>query len=318
MVLTMGPIMDRRLQRSNRVGRSGRGGHLERPPWSTVDGGTEPMSAYLVGVDGSAPSDAALRWAVNRAVARGMPLELVHVIEDDWGLVGSDFAREAMLTGEAVVQGALEAARAMTGTARLEVRVLGGSPVWELARACRDDDLLVIGTHKTGFLHGRVLGSRSVTISALASCSVVVVPMGQTALRHGVVVGVVRSEGSWHAVASGAREAARLDQPLVLVHSSPVGSGSPAGPREALERERLVLRLAVEAAEAAAPGVAVHTRVSSRQPAEALLDASRDAALLVLEPSRHDGRDATVLGSTTHDVLMNINSPVLIARNEAV
>jgi nucleotide-binding universal stress UspA family protein len=276
------------------------------------------MSAYIVGVDGSGPSEAALRWAVFRAVSQSEPLVLVHVVEDEWGLAGSDFAREAMYAGEAVVQAAFEAARSMSASARLSARVLTGSPVWEVSNACAYGDLLVIGTHKTGFLHGRVLGSRSVTISALAPCSVVVVPTGSSGLRRGVVVGVVPSDGSSLGVASGAREAVRLHQPLILVHASPARNGSATDPVAALERQGLVLRGAAEAAEAAAPGVSVRTRGSSKHPAEALLDASRDASLLVLEPSRQTGKDASVIGSTTHDVLMNINSPVLVARSAAV
>ena len=274
----------------------------------------DSMSAYVVGIDGSGPSEAALRWATSRAAAQSAPVRLVHVIEDEWGLAGGDFAKEAMFAGEAVLQRALEQARSTSPEAT--ARILHGSPVWELTNDCRADELLVVGTHKTGFLHGRVLGSRSVTVAALAPCSVMVVPTGQSAARRGVVAGVVWAEGPQLGVASAAREAARLDEPLTLVHASPAREGLAADSEHARERQRELLRRASEIAQTLAPHVSVHTRVSSRRPADALLEASYNATMLVLEPSRDGTRD--VVGSTTHDVLMNINAPVLVSRNDAV
>jgi nucleotide-binding universal stress UspA family protein len=240
----------------------------------------------------------------------------VHVVEDEWGMAGGDFARAATVAGEELLQRAAERARSLGPAVDVSAHILHGSPVGELAAACAPDDLLVIGTHKTGFLHGRVLGSRSVSIASLASCSVAVIPDGHSSSRHGVVVGVVGPAGTFHAVISAAREASRLRQALTLVHASPprVGNGIDAG--FARERQRQLLRHAAEVASEAAPQVAVHTRVSSRRPAEALLDASHEATMLVLEPSRERDVAASIVGSTTHDVLMNINAPVLISRGD--
>lgn len=276
------------------------------------------MNAYVVGVDGSGPSDAAVVWAVSRAAALSIPVVLTHVIEDEWGLAGSDFAREAMFDGEAVLQNAQERARALGPAVAVSARILHGSPVWELANACAGDDLLVVGTHKTGFLHGRVLGSRSVSLAGTAPCSVMVIPVGIFAARHGVVVGVVWAEGLDRAVASAAREAARTGEPLTLVHASPARAQTASAPAESSERQRALLRRSAEVAHSVAPDVVVHTRISPRQPADALLDASHNATMLVLEPTRRMPPAASLIGSTTHDVLMNINSPVLVARNDAV
>jgi nucleotide-binding universal stress UspA family protein len=277
------------------------------------------MSAYIVGIDGSGPSNAALDWAVARAVALSTPVTLVHVIEDEWGLAGSDFAREAMFAGEALLQDAQERARSLSSTVTRSARILHGSPVWELANVCGDDDLLVVGTHKTGFLQGRVLGSRSVALAGSAPCSVAVIPVGRSSSRHGVVAGVVRADGMERAVAAAAREAARIDEPLTLLHASPPRPGSTGrDDDDQASIQRVLMREATAAAHAAAPGVEVHSRVSGRRPVDALLDASRYATMLVLEPSRRTGPAVSMVGSTTHDVLMNINSPVLVARGTAV
>jgi len=280
------------------------------------------MTGYVVGVDGSGPSDAALKWALGHAAVEPGPLLLVHVIDDEWGVAGSDYAREAMIAGQYLLQRARDRTAVLSGSppgvspldadSRIATRIVHGSPVWELAAVCGDDELLVIGTHKTGYLHGRVLGSRSVAIAAIAAGSVVVVPDSPSSRRHGVVAGVTGADSRMVGVARAAREAERLQETLLVIHAAP--SQAVGVTDESMrQRQREVLRAAVRVATTAAPHVSITTRVSTRQPAEALLDASRDATMLVLEPSRN--RDQrSILGSTTHDVLMNINVPVMIAR----
>src|SRR5665647_3800082 len=74
------------------------------------------------------------------------------------------------------------------------------------------DDMIVVGTHKTGYLHGRSLGTKSIVVASIAPCTVVVVPEETSSTRRGVVIGVAPGE-YWHdAVRVGAREAAALRQ----------------------------------------------------------------------------------------------------------
>jgi hypothetical protein len=60
------------------------------------------------------------------------------------------------------------------------------------------------------------------------------------------------------------------------------------------------------------PDSPVRTLTTRRPPAEALLDASRNATLLVLGPGAVPVD--TPFASVIHDVLLNINAPVLVAR----
>jgi len=274
--------------------------------------------SYVVGVDGSGPAEVALKWAMTRAFARSESVLLVHVIEDEWGLAGGDFAREALYAGEVILQDTLKRAQGMNGVVEITGRILHGSPVWELANACGPNDLLIVGTHKTGFLHGRVLGSRSVSLAGSAPCSVMVVPSVTSLSRHGVVAGVIWGDGLDLAVSSAGREAARLDEPLVLVHASPARQDGIVDAEEG-PRQRELLARAKDVARSVAPGITVHTRVTARHPVDALLEASHYARMLVLEPSRRsDLLRGSMIGSTTHGVLMNINSPVLVARSAVV
>jgi len=283
------------------------------------------MSAtYYIGVDGSGPSRAALRWGVRRASERGAAVVLVNTVDDEWGLVGRDAAAEAERQARELL--AEESARvdALHTGVSLTTRIVHGGTAWELAKLPSPEDLLIVGTHKTGFLRGRVLGSRSVQIASAARCSVAIVPDTTLESRHDVVVGIDGSEGSLPAVQMGAQEADRLDQDLLLVYaphtlqraeSNRADSRSDSSDDRSPQTAGLMSRAAAVAA-ATSSRITVRRRVAHRDPAEALLDASFDAALLILGVSARHG-DSSLIGSVTHDVLMNINVPVLIARGAA-
>ncbi len=261
----------------------------------------------IVGVDGSTPSRAALAWAIGRAVDRSEPLKIMHVFEDEWGQLGPDYARDESTAGAGLVADAVRFARERMPDSAISQVTVHGSPAWELAAAARPEDLLVVGTHKTGHINGRVLGTRSVVVASVAQSSVAIIPDIAIRGRSGVVVGVADGD-SWHdAVAAAAAEADRSGDALLLVHAGPAGR----------EAERTLLGAASAFALAAAPSIPLHSRVSRRTPAEALLDASRAAALLVLGGSRRDPDGAGFIGSVTHEVLLNINVPVLVARRSA-
>lgn len=257
----------------------------------------------LVGIDGSGPSRAALTWALGRAAELDVPVVLVHVIEDEAayaGAAGSNPAGES----STILDGAARAAALTHPSLEVSSILLTGDPASELAMAAEQQDLLVIGTHKTGYLHGRTIGTRGIVVASIATSTVAVIPESSVAGRNGIVVGVGRN--AWHrAVTVGAKEAERTQQRLTLVHASP-----PSDTTRVPDPARALLSEAAAVATRIAPRVAVRTTVSRRRPTEALLDASRTAALLVLGGSE----DSTILSPVIHDVLLNINAPVEIAR----
>lgn len=257
---------------------------------------------YVVGVDASSPSRAALDWAASRARAEGVPLLLVHVEEPEAGMMGQEYARADVRAGAEL----LADLAAPLADAGLEVTVSlrEGQVAWALAQAAEPSDLLVIGTHKTGFLHGRVLGSRSVQIAAMAPCSVAVIPDIDGRFRRGVVVGVDEREDAVTVAGEAAAEASARGERLSVIRA--IG---PAGG----DGGDLLRSAPVSAVRASYPGLVVQTRESRRAPAEALLDAARDKALLVIGPGAAD-HAGTVIGTTLHDVLLNVNAPVLVVR----
>ncbi len=249
----------------------------------------------VVGIDGSGPSRAALSWATERARSTGEPLLAIHVVEDE-------AERPA---GEKALASAVESVMQSAPRLEIDAQVLDGAAPWALTTTTVAGDLLVIGTHKTGYLNGRVLGTRPLAIATGASCSVAVIPDAPSG-RTGVLVGVASAATSAAAITAGAREAARTGQDLTLLHASDATGSTPM--------ERIELTAAVAHAIATEPHLVVRSRLSRRRPAEALLDASRSSSLLVLGAT--NPRDVHVhhLGSVLYEVLLNINSPVLIAR----
>ena len=259
----------------------------------------------IVGIDDSGPSRAALRWALLRAESTDAEVVLEHVVDDEWGQLGADYAQQETREGDRLLA---EIQRQLVPAGRdVTVTLTHGSPAWTLAREAPPEALLVVGSHKTGYLRGRVLGTRSIVIASVARCTVVVVPEDNLSHRHGVVVGVAAGPQSNAAIVAGAREAKRLTQELSLIHVAPDASESAAAAHEVLAR-------AAELAASTAPEITIRRRVFHRHCSTSLLDASRSALLLVLGASRADSDHAGFIGSVTHEVLLNLNAPVMVAR----
>ncbi|MCS0499105.1 universal stress protein [Protaetiibacter mangrovi] len=263
---------------------------------------------YVVAVDGSAPSEAALAWAARHARRDGAPLLLVHVVDPEQNMSGLEELDAVESAGEGLLREA--AARVRTARPGLEVatELLSGVPVWSVADLATGEDTLVVGTGKTGYVSGRMLGSRSVQFALAARCTVAVVPAVDPRFREGVVAGIDRVETAAELGRRAAREAADRGMRLTLIH---------AVPSEAVHAARgdaeSPLVIAADAARGIEGVLEIRSRLSTRPPAEALLDASRGAALLVVGPG-WIGDVRSPLGTTLHAVLLNANAPVLVVR----
>jgi len=257
---------------------------------------------YVVAVDSSRPAAAAVRWAVDRARSDGAAIVLVHVLDD--GAADDEVQQGEHLLSETADQ----LSTADPGLA-VSTRCLTGSVPRALAAFVDADDVLVIGTGKTGFLHGRVLGSRSVQIAAAVPCSVAVIPDLDLRFRRGVVAGVDRHSTAGTIARVAGSEANRRAEELLLVQAeAEVGTRPTASLRPDLAISEALLR-----AREVFPDLVIRSRVAGRPAAEALLDSARDKALLVLGPGSLDPARPPI-GSVLHDVLLNANSPVLISR----
>jgi nucleotide-binding universal stress UspA family protein len=276
----------------------------------------------VVGVDGSPPSRAALRWSVQRAAVSGDAVRLVRVLDDEWGIIGPGSLEELGREAEADLADEIQFARSVDAGVPVESELLWGNPMLELASAGADADLVVVGTHKTGFLRGRVFGSRSLQLAAASNTPVAIVPESAGKARSGIVVGVDGSPAALAAVMFAAEEARRSGEELILVGAWTGTSRHDGGDEEPPERDVLV-KSAVEKAlmdarshvESLHPDLPTRVRQVNRAAAETLVDASPTATMLVIGSSRRV--DAPLaLGSVAHDVLINISAPTVVVHAE--
>ncbi len=194
----------------------------------------------VVGVDGSAASFAAVRWAAVTAARRHAPLHLVHAIGvpadavpvlgrllfDTSGLrkVGDS----ALSAGRSIVQ---EAAGPV-GVTAVETFVESSSPVPTLVGRSAAAQLLVVGARGLGAFERVMLGSVGIGLIRHARCPVAVVPDVEESVPRAphcpVVVGVDGSRCS-ELASSGIRITWR--EPCR--HSEPLRTMSPRRPGRA-------------------------------------------------------------------------------------
>jgi nucleotide-binding universal stress UspA family protein len=126
-----------------------------------------PRHAILVGVDGSAESDAALRYAAGWAAAVAAPLTVLTVAPG--GLVES--AELAAKTNAAATEGV----QAAYPDLKVRRHVLVGIPADVIAELGRTHALVVVGSRGGGGFRGLLLGSVSRAVVHRAPCPVVIV-----------------------------------------------------------------------------------------------------------------------------------------------
>ena len=194
----------------------------------------------------------------------------------------------------------------MREVCRFEVASSRGSRPKALIDASAGADLLVVGTHKTGFAYGRVFGSKFLSLTSGAHCAVAVIPEFLGRSRRGVVVAAELNETGLRAIEFATREAVRTNEVLVIVGAWMVESlaGNRAGSRA------LLVEAATQAASDFDPLVTVRSRISDSTLSEALVAASTTASVLVLARPGVEADDPTL--AIDHDVLANITSPVIV------
>ncbi|MDX6740009.1 universal stress protein [Actinocorallia sp. A-T 12471] len=265
------------------------------------------MSEILVGVDGSAPGDAATAWAAHEAERRGVRLHVVHV----GGRLGDD----------RTAQEAAELARAV-GEVQVDAEFVTGKPQDKLLELAGRAELVVLGTHGHGAVASLVVGSVALALAGSAPVPVVLVKDHDPEKDDcPVVVGVAETPA---AVVLGAaeKEAGLRGEGLWLVHAwfePPVESfGAPAplppidpSPVVAALRERLTGELAPWLGRPDAD-----LRVVPGHPRDVLLAASEDAALVVVGRHEKPGRRIRALGATTHGLIRKAACPVMVVGDE--
>ncbi|MDG4811059.1 universal stress protein [Micromonospora sp. WMMD1120] len=277
-------------------------------------------AAIVVGADGSADADRAVRQAAREASWRGLPLRVVHAFI--WPLFNVPLGPpeggppESGLRNEAnrIVERAVEQARAQEpGIDVVGVVVEGAAPPVLIGEA-RTAEMIVVGSRGLGGFSGLLLGSVAVGVTPHAACPVLVV-RGEPVPRGPVVVGVDGSPHGDAALAFALQEADWRQAAVRVVHAV---AGPALGPGSG-ELDRAEPRLLAEAVKAADPtarhsGLTVEQVSLPGQPAAVLLDAARDAQLVVVGARGRGGFAGLLLGSVSHSLLHHAPCPVAVLR----
>jgi nucleotide-binding universal stress UspA family protein len=289
----------------------------------------DDTTLILVAVDGSESALGAARWAAAQAVRRGCGLRIVHAY--DWPLphyvpavVDPAVLHDAVQsTANTTLATAVTAVAEAAPELPVEAEIVRGPAVTALLRLSRQAELLVLGSRGLGGFTGLLVGSVAVELVAHGGCPVVVVRGDPPALEAPVVVGVDGSPASETAIALAFDQAASRGCDLIAVHAwtdtvIPYGPGS--GYAQTLNWPALTEQAENVLADSLAewhekyPGVTVHRVVARDRPAGALLNAARDAQLLVVGSRGRGGFTGLTLGSVSQALIHHAPCPVLVAR----
>ena len=136
----------------------------------------------IVGVDGSAESVEALRWAAAYAAAAGATVEALlswHYPAEAGvtppGVAPKAVNQEVAATVQAALDKALSEVYGTTAPDDVHTTIVYGHPAEMLIDASKDADLLVVGNRGHGAFTGMLTGSVSIHCVNHAECPVVVV-----------------------------------------------------------------------------------------------------------------------------------------------
>ena len=296
------------------------------------------VRSVVAGLDGSPESRAAAEWAADEAELRGLPLKIVHV----W-VPAPDPLAQAPLIGvetqqqwsERIPREAGEGLRRRHPGVDVTVEQVSGTPSDALVDAAKDADLLVLGSRGLSGVGGFLVGSVGLSVVARVELPVVLVRAGEraadeegtspaSAASHRPVVLGLDAEGPADAVIEFAfAEAARRATGLRVVYGWSLppyyayGFALDAGLHDELSREETdSLTEALRPWRQKHPDieVALEPRVGSA--ADHLVDASREASLVVIGRRIRRGALGAHIGPVAHGVLHHSTAPVAVVAHD--
>ncbi|GBQ01357.1 universal stress protein UspA [Streptomyces spongiicola] len=317
------PDVDRQqhLPRQTRAVAEVRGPAVSGPPAS---------GPVVVGVDGSPSSLDAVSAAAREARLRGCGLKVVHAFV--WPAMHVPLGPSPLgpadggmrdMVGRLVAQ-AVERARSVAPEVEVGNAVVTGEALSVLEAESHTAPLVVVGSRGLGGFGALLLGSTAVHLAAHARCPVMVV-RGRVDDTRPVLLGADGSPSGRGAVEFAFEEAVLRGTGVVAVHAWTPWSVAVTPPQDpsmpnALEPDVLAAGEERVLAETLAgrrdghPDVAVEHSVVRGGAREALIEASRDAGLIVVGARGRGGFAGLLLGSVSQALLHHAHCPVAVVR----
>lgn len=279
----------------------------------------------VVGIDGSEPAERAARWAVQEAQTHGRGVTLAYAILPP--VTSAAFGPSlpvAMDAIDAIREGAeheLSRIAATLAFPDLRTIVVMASSSGLLLEASQTAAMVVVGSRGLGGFRDLLLGSTGTQVATHSMCPCVVIRGMPEVDARRIVVGIDESPGSEAALAFAFDEASRHSWTLTVMHAFEIPSydylvlPDPyqlVSSVEVTSEETRLVSEALAGFSSTYPDVNVERRVVRGPTTQALLDASENAAMLVVGTRGRGLIVGGILGSTSHGVLHHSRIPVAV------
>ncbi|MET7680421.1 universal stress protein [Streptomyces sp. NPDC005423] len=300
------------------------------------------VRTVVAGLDGSPESRAAAEWAAREAKLRGLPLKVVHVREPT-----PDPLAQAPLLGaetqqhwsERIPREAGEGLRLRHPGVDVTEEQVTGTPADVLVDAANDAELLVLGSRGLSGVGGFLVGSVGLSVVARAEQPVVLVRAGELAAEEHqldpagipsaaapyrpVVLGLDAAAPADAVIEFGFAEAARRGSVLRVVYGWNLppyyayGLALDGSLNEELSQEETAaLTEALRPWRQKHPEVEVVLEPRVGSAAGHLVDASREASLVVIGRRIRRGALGARIGPVAHGVLHHATAPVAVVAHD--
>ncbi len=283
----------------------------------------------LAGIDGSPQSEAAALWAASEAHRRGSALRLLHAWPWlDAGDGGASWPGDLRPRALDALRGIADRIRRDRPGLPVETAVVSDDPVDGLVAAAKGQDLLVLGSRGLGGFAGLLVGSVGLAVAANAPVPTVLVRLGQApaertataAATREVLVGLDAYEPDDTVLEFAVAEARLRGCRLRAVHGRTLPPvWTPAGPvpqpTYLMEQESAgtaPISRSLAELRTKHPDVDIVEDVRLGGGAQALLDASVHADLVVVGRRERRHRVGPRLGPVTHAVVHHCAAPVVV------
>ncbi len=282
--------------------------------------GVPPISSVAVGIDGSKGGQRALDWAVGEADRDRASLLIVGACLH--GRLGIESPAERAMTH--MLEDAADRVASVHPHLDVKHQLVPGIGSEALVEASHNADLLVVGSRGLGGFRGLLLGSVGQHCLTHARCTVAIVRhAGDAADRDWVhprriVVGIDGSHPSTEALSWAVAEARRTGATLHLLGSF-VFPGEPAYVGVAAsfpDAARYLVDQTLDEVHRLTKDVAVDGAVSEDSPGPALVEASKDADLVVVGARGLGAFRGLLLGSVSQYVAHHAHCPIVVVRDQ--